>query len=262
MKWIFRYYCILLKPKLRHNLHKKKVKGVEYTLYKDEEEFRKYHPDEKIVPEWREAQIGEWIKSDDGKVMSIIHRWNMKDTSVSNNKTNDFVRTLLGTASTGKYTKLLGEPAKNVYCFVNYKKKKITTIREKNFAKMVAMGAKPVNAYLNCFKTNDYDYARNRSMALLREKRVRTMVDKEIELLLDDLGISKTYLLEEMKSVVDSRKARHGDKLRALETLMKISGLLNTEKKSESVALIQEFTGFSKEKLKAFEQGLLPEASE
>jgi hypothetical protein len=99
-------------------------------------------------------------------------------------------------------------------------------------------------------------------MALLREKRVRTMVDKEIELLLDDLGISKTYLLEEMKSVVDSRKARHGDKLRALETLMKISGLLNTEKKSESVALIQEFTGFSKEKLKAFEQGLLPEASE
>ena len=88
------------------------------------------------------------------------------------------------------------------------------------------------------------------------------MVEKEVELLLDDLGISKTYLLEEMKSVIDNRKARDGDKLRALETLMKISGLLNTEKKSESVALIQEFTGFSKEKLKAFEQGLLPEKTE
>ncbi len=262
MKWIFRYYCILLRLKLRLSLHKKKVKGVEYTLYKDEAEFRKYHPDEKIVPEWRKAQVGEWIKSDDGKVMSIIHRWNMKDTSVRGKKTNDFVRTLLGTASTGKYTKLLGNPAKNIYCFVNYKSNSVITAREKNFAKMVAMGAKPVNAYLNCFKTKDYDYARDRSMALLREKRVRTMVDKEIELLLNDLGISKTYLLEEMKSVVDSRKARHGDKLRALETLMKISGLLNTEKKSESVALIQEFTGFSKEKLKAFEQGLLPEASE
>jgi hypothetical protein len=65
-----------------------------------------------------------------------------------------------------------------------------------------------------------------------------------------------------MKSVVDHKKVRDGDKLRALETLMKISGLLSSEKKSESVALIQEFTGFSKEKLKAFEQGLLPEASE
>ena len=38
---------------------------------------------------------------------------------------------------------------------------------------------------------------------------------------------------------------------------MKISGLLNTDKKSESIALIQEFTGFSKEKLQAFEQGML-----
>ena len=262
MKWIFRYYCILLKPKQRHSLYTKKVKGVKYNLYKDETEFRKYHPDEKIVPEWREAQIGEWIKSDDGKVMSIIHRWNMKDTSISNNKKNNFVRTLLGTASTGKYTKLLGEPVKNVYRFINYKNNKGVTIREKNFAKMVAMGAKPTEAYLNCFETNDYDYARKRSMALLREKRVKTMVDKEVELLLDDLGISKSYLLEQMKNVVDNKEARDGDKLRALETLMKISGLLNTEKKSESVALIQEFTGFSKEKLKAFEQGLLPEASE
>jgi hypothetical protein len=65
-----------------------------------------------------------------------------------------------------------------------------------------------------------------------------------------------------MKSVVDHKKVRDGDKLRALETLMKISGLLSTEKKSESVSLIQEFTGFTREKLKAFEQGLLPETTE
>ena len=39
---------------------------------------------------------------------------------------------------------------------------------------------------------------------------------------------------------------------------MKISGMLSTDKKSESIALIQEFTGFSKEKLQAFEQGILP----
>jgi hypothetical protein len=40
---------------------------------------------------------------------------------------------------------------------------------------------------------------------------------------------------------------------------MKISGLLSTEKKVDSVALIQEFSGFSREKLQAFEQGILPE---
>ena len=42
---------------------------------------------------------------------------------------------------------------------------------------------------------------------------------------------------------------------------MKISGLLSTEKKTESLALIQEFKGFSRDKLKAFETGLLEESA-
>ena len=243
-------------------MHSKVVSGVEYRLYNDEAEFRKSHPKEEIVGDWRSAIVGQWIKSDDGKVMKIIKRWNMKDTSSSTKSNNDFIKTLLGVASTGKYTKLAGEPAINVHCFINYKRGGKITPREKNFAKMVAMGSDPTQAYLNCYETNNYDYAHRSALALLRRKRVTTMVEKEVELLLDDLGISKTYLLEEMKGIVDSGKSRDGDKLRALETLMKISGLLNTDKKSESVALIQEFTGFSKEKLKAFEQGLLPESTE
>ena len=76
---------------------------------------------------------------------------------------------------------------------------------------------------------------------------------------MSEVGITKRYLLESTKDVVDKVDAKDNDKLRALETLMKISGMLNTEKKSESIALIQEFTGFSKEKLKAFEQGMLSE---
>ena len=76
---------------------------------------------------------------------------------------------------------------------------------------------------------------------------------------MSEVGITKRYLLESTKDVVDKRDAKDNDKLRALETLMKISGMLNTEKKSESIALIQEFTGFSKEKLKAFEQGMVSE---
>ena len=89
--------------------------------------------------------------------------------------------------------------------------------------------------------------------------RDRDQVDKEIEELMADVGITKRYLLESTKDVVDKTDVKDNDKLRALETLMKISGMLNTEKKSESIALIQEFTGFSKEKLKAFEQGMLSE---
>jgi hypothetical protein len=84
-------------------------------------------------------------------------------------------------------------------------------------------------------------------------------VDKEVEQLMSEVGITKRYLLENTKDIVDKRDTRDNDKLRAIETLMKISGMLSTEKKVDSVALIQEFTGFTKEKLKAFEQGILPE---
>jgi len=84
-------------------------------------------------------------------------------------------------------------------------------------------------------------------------------VDKEIENLMSEVGITKRYLLETTKDVIDKIDVRDNDKLRAIETLMKISGLLSTEKKVDSVALIQEFSGFTREKLQAFEQGILPE---
>ena len=90
---------------------------------------------------------------------------------------------------------------------------------------------------------------------------MRQAVDKEIENLMSEVGITKRYLLESTKDVVDKADAKDNDKLRALETLMKISGLLSTEKKVDSVALIQEFSGFSRDKLKAFEQGILPETN-
>ena len=65
-------------------------------------------------------------------------------------------------------------------------------------------------------------------------------------------------MLEQTKEIVDKGDSRDSDKLRALETLMKISGMLSTEKKTESLALIQEFSGFSQEKLNAFKTGALP----
>ena len=56
-------------------------------------------------------------------------------------------------------------------------------------------------------------------------------------------------------------KTQFGIKTQITKRLMKIAGLLSTEKKTESLALIQEFKGFSRDKLKAFETGLLEESA-
>ena len=235
----------------------KTISGVDYHLYENEEEFREHHKKANLKENWREAEEGEWAKSDDGQVFSVLRRAVMYSNQY--NQDTDYIRTLLGTVFVVDGAKLAGEPAKDIYTFTKYKTSKYITAREKLFAKMVAMGRDATDAYLTVYETKNRRYALNRAKILLRQKRIRTLINKEVEELMNDLGITKTYLLENAKSVVDKPNARDGDKLRALETLMKISGLLTTDKKSDSIALIQEFTGFSRDKLKAFESGLIEE---
>lgn len=241
-------------------MHVKTISGVDYHLYEDEQEFRKHHKKEELKDDWRKAQEGEWAVSDDGQVFSVLRRAVMYSNQYKQD--TDYIRTLLGTVFVVDGVKLSGEPAEDIYTFTKYKASKYISAREKLFAKMVAMGRDATDAYLTVYKTKNRRYAINRSRVLLRQKRIRTLINKEVEELMDDLGITKTYLLENAKLVVDKSDARDGDRLRALETLMKISGLLTTDKKSESIALIQEFTGFTKDKLKAFESGLIESGSE
>ena len=241
-------------------MYVKTISGVDYHLYEDESEFRKHHKKEELKDDWRKAQEGEWALSDDGQVFSVLRRAVMYSNQY--HQDTDYLRTLLGTVFVADGVKLSGEPAADIYTFTKYKTSRYISAREKLFAKMVAMGRDATDAYLTVYKTKNRRYAINRSKILLRQKRIRTLINKEVEELMDDLGITKTYLLENAKSVVDKAGARDGDKLRALETLMKISGLLSTDKKTDSISLIQEFTGFTKDKLKAFESGLIESGSE
>ena len=161
-----------------------------------------------------------------------------------------------------------GEPVKDIWRFgkVSWYEKTLNgslSTQKRVFAKYIASGIEPLDAYKKAYpKCNSDIYAKQRTQVLLKSEKVKQLIDKEIELLLNDTGITKSYLLEQTKDIVDKKDGRDSDKLRAIETLMKISGLLNTEKTSESVALIQEFTGFSKEKLNAFKSGVLPSGEE
>ena len=239
----------------------RKIKGVTHYAYESELEFRTAHPKEKLIKDWREAKQGEWCLADDGKIVQIL----LKNTMKGNKIKEKYIRTVIGMITVRKSTTLAGDITDSLYRFVkrhSYDSRLHggMTKQKKIFSKYIAMGLDPESAYIKAYpKTTNTNDARRKSKLLLKSKSVRNQVDKEIEELMADVGITKRYLLESTKDVVDKTDVKDNDKLRALETLMKISGMLNTEKKSESIALIQEFTGFSKEKLKAFEQGMLSE---
>ena len=238
------------------------IKGVKHYAYESEEEFRKAHPDTPLITDWKQAEEGDWCVSDDGKIVQILKKGCFVDKK---KRDNDYIRTVIGMFNHRGSSPFVGTIKDEIYRFTKktgYQVKTggYLTDAKKSFAKYVAHGMDPVKAYQKAFpKTISLDHAERRSTLLLKNKTVRQAVDKEIENLMSEVGITKRYLLETTKDVIDKIDVRDNDKLRAIETLMKISGLLSTEKKVDSVALIQEFSGFSREKLQAFEQGILPE---
>ena len=238
------------------------IKGVKHYAYESEEEFRKVHPDTPLITDWKQAEEGDWCVSDDGKIVQILKKGCFVDKK---KRDNDYIRTVIGMFNHRGSSPFVGTVKDEIYRFTKktgYQVKTggYLTDAKKSFAKYVAHGMDPVEAYQKAFpKTTSLDHAERRSTLLLKNKTVRQAVDKEIENLMSEVGITKRYLLETTKDVIDKIDVRDNDKLRAIETLMKISGLLSTEKKVDSVALIQEFSGFTREKLQAFEQGILPE---
>ena len=238
------------------------IKGKKHYAYESKEEFRKAHADTPLITDWKQAKEGDWCLSDDGKIVQILKKGCFVDKK---KRDNNYIRTVIGMFNHRGSSPFAGTVKDEIYRFTKKTSYMVNTTgyltdAKRNFAKYIAHGMEPVEAYQKAFPTTkSLDYAEKKSTLLLRNKTVRQAVDKEIENLMSEVGITKRYLLETTKDVIDKTEVRDNDKLRAIETLMKISGLLSTEKKVDSVALIQEFSGFSREKLKAFEQGILPE---
>jgi hypothetical protein len=144
-----------------------------------------------------------------------------------------------------------GEPKKDYHSFMkrtNVEEKPLTW-REIRFVNMIAHGEQPMQAYLDCFETNNEKTAKIKSSVLLKQTRIKQEVEKEIEELLSDIGIDKRWTLEQAKNIVENDETSDAVKLRALENFMKIQSMYPKEKKSESLLLGQAFTGFSKEEI-------------
>jgi len=206
------------------------------VLYENVDEFRNFYPEKKLLSDWRKANEGEWVVTDDLQVCKILRRSTMK---TAHGNAMGYVRTILGTYTTNPNVDMGGVPPKNIYSF--------STNNEFLFAKYVAKGMNPTDAYLRVFPTNKYQYAKETARGLLKTERIQKLVTEEIEVILSDIGASKHYLLEMTKNVIDNLDGKDGDKLRAIELLMKIAGMFPNEKKTESLTVFQ---GFSEEQLK------------
>tara|TARA_X000001388_G_scaffold72810_1_gene63865 strand:- start:574 stop:1296 length:723 start_codon:yes stop_codon:yes gene_type:complete len=225
----------------------KEIKGIKHFIYTIEEWESKY-PESTLVS-WRIGQEGNWVLTDDNHVVQILKRAKYNNTEI--------VRCITGTFNVNRDIRMGSAIPDNIYSFSkykvveNFKNREKLTNNEFLFAQYVANTQDAVSSYLKAYKTNNKDYARKRSSELLRSERVRKMVSKEIQDIMESEGVSKHYMIQVFKQIADLAE-RDNDKLRAVENLAKIAGLYETEKKSEQLTV---FAGFTDEQMKAISNG-------
>ena len=237
----------------------RKIKNVEHRVYDDKKEFRQYCPDDKLTRNWRDGTEGSWVTTDDGKVCQVLKRGELRN-SQSTGVCNYYIRTAIGSFVCRDGMKMEGELRKNMYSFGSdetslYQQKihrKKPTRREFLFAKYVAQGDGISEAFIKAYPTNNEKYADYQGKILLSTERVKNLIREEVDKVLHEAEITPLYLLEKMKSVIDNRSAQDKDKIQAIKTLMQISGMMETDKRTESVTLFQ---GFTKEQLDAIQGG-------
>lgn len=224
-------------------MFKKGIKGKEYVIYDNYDEFRLH--EEGPVKYWKEGAEGDWVRSDDGKICQVMKRGTMKK--------KPYIRCLMGTHLIKN--EMRGDPPKNIYSLSGDKystdarlKRDKANQQEWIFAKYVATGLDPTDAYLKAFSATSRDYANVWAKKLLRTRRVKNIVSNEIKKTMDNLGITEDYLLAAAKTVVEEG-SKDADRVRAIRMLMEIRNMFPKESnKSESLTVFQ---GFSRGQLEA-----------
>jgi|TARA_R110002020_G_scaffold121634_1_gene276367 hypothetical protein len=237
----------------------RKIKNVEHKVYSNEEEFSQYCPNENLTRNWRDGTEGSWVTTDDGQICQVLRRGELKN-SQSTGVCNYYVRTAIGTFLCKDNVEMSGELRKNMYSFGSdklslYQQKihrKKPTRREFLFAKYVAQGDGIAEAFMKAYPTNNEKYADYQGKILLSTERIKGLIREEVDKVLHEAEITPLYLLERMKEVVDNEGSQDKDKIQAIKTLMQISGMMETEKRTESLTLFQ---GFTKDQLNAIQGG-------
>ena len=53
-------------------MEKQTIKGVPHYVYDTYEEFKENCPSEELHDDWRTGNEGDWVKSDDGRIIQLL----------------------------------------------------------------------------------------------------------------------------------------------------------------------------------------------
>ena len=224
------------------------VKGQDHKVYDLESEL----PDKIVInPDWKKSRVGDWVRADDDAYIQVLDRKKIGKTAT--------VVTCIGTYSTGgnmdtadreNRTTLNGLSSEN-----SVKKRKNLTQREILFAKRIALGDKPIEAYLAVYDAKSRDYANRRAALLMKTKRIDTLMNQDLKDTFVKKGVDLDYLIQQVKDECDNGK-NGSDRLNALKMLWEAFGVVEKRKVTEITGIFQ---GFDQKHLEEAKRPELPE---
>ena len=242
-------------------MQSQKIKNITHYVYDDIDEFKEHHPNTIVKPDWRDADEGDWVISDDGGVVQLLKV--AKHVNHPNDRKNykfakGWVRTVVGSflnrSSTKMDTDFSSHP--NRYTFsktiknVNnrVKKRKKVTNKEKEFATNIVVGMGAIDAYKTAYKELSDNKARKKATILLKQDRVMKEIEKSVLDVAKGLGVDHEYVLSKLKHLADYSEDDNII-LQSTKELGKIVGTSGSTVKQREVGLVVMFQGFSGDEL-------------
>ena len=236
----------------------KDIKGKRHFLYDSVIEFNALSEGNTIAGHWRDCYEGDWVMTDDGHVCQILKRFAVK--SYTGDRNIQCVRTVCGTFRVKDKERLMSGKdgiAENIYSFSGtiVSKKRLAkngSGKEMLFARYVATGMDAKEAFTKIYtKAKSEKYINEKVNTLLKSEKVSSMINEERSKLLNGLGVSNEWIIERYRDMVEVSE-RPADILRSLDSLAKIAGLFEPEKKQESLTV---WSGFTSEQMEALKGG-------
>ena len=210
----------------------------------------------KFLPDWKNGEIGEWVLADDKCVIQVLRKGSMLNKGKYRIY---YLGTCTGTYICSKESTMDTQRRKNIYSIGGNKtqydsitERKNLTGQETMFAKYVAIGIDPAEAYLKSFGTDNRGYARVRAGILMKTERVVKKIDEELDDVFEELGVDLRYLIKSAKETVDDEEIRASDKLTALKMLWEAKGVVKKEKQTQITGAV--FQGFDDKQLDVIEK--------
>lgn len=239
------------------------IKRVRHYVYDNIQEFEEHNPNEQVNKDWRSSNEGDWVYSDDGRIIQLLRVKN--EIRHPNDRRNykfakGYVRTVVGTfinrdkttmdtdfsQHKNRYTfsKTIKNPSDRVY------KREKTTNKEKIFATNVAVGMGPVKAYMDAFNEDKENTAKRKAAILLKQRRVIREVEKSVMDVAKDLGIDHTYVLQSLKLLAENTDDEN-IALQSLKEMGKAIGTIGGGIKKIETGVMGLFKGFSPDQIES-----------